>query len=433
MTFIFVGFAIEAKERSNITSAVWLPFIWMIISASRSVGQWLNILGFEYGRSHSYYEASLEGSIVDQVVLSAVLVWAVMIIYKRRESVIGLLKNNKALLAFTIYLGITVLWAEVPEASFRKWIRLTGNFIMAAVLITEPQPFESIKSLFRRTAYLLIPLSVIFIKYFPHVGILYSQLGSVIWVGAALMKNGLGHLSFMFSFYFLWNMISTWEGKGATKYSSVFDLIVLMMSLWLLKGTSSAASLGSFVFGMTILIASRVPFIQKSFVKIDVLVILTVFLLLVLESSFGIIEYIVISLGRNMTFTDRVPLWTALVDIGLRNPLWGYGYGGFWTEKRIGELEFTQGHSGYLEIFVEGGLVAVILFGILLIAVFRNIHKGVPIDYNYAVFRLSLLSMILLASVTESCIARERDLATFVFYIIALYNVSPRTNVCTLA
>ncbi|OLE53203.1 MAG: hypothetical protein AUI36_17755 [Cyanobacteria bacterium 13_1_40CM_2_61_4] len=142
----------------------------------------------------------------------------------------------------------------------------------------------------------------------------------------------------------------------------------------------------------------------------------------VLELSFGIVELTVTDfLGRNMTFTDRVPLWNALMELGLKRPLGGYGYGGFWTAERIAYTDgFTQGHSGYLEIFVQGGFLAVILLGVLLISVLKSIQSNGLKNYKYAVLQLTFLATILLANVTESSFASERDLLTFVFFIIAL-------------
>jgi O-antigen ligase len=430
-SFILVGFVIEARGRKKITHAVWLPLFWMVICASRSINQWLNLSGSNIRSKADYIQANLEGSPIDRVVLSIAIVCGIIIIYRRKEAVIGIFKNNKALLAFTVYLGITVLWSDIGEVSFRRWIRLVGNFVMAAVLMTEPEPFESVRSIFRRTAYLLIPLSVMFVKYFPQMGVLYTRLGATMWIGVALMKNGLGHLCFVFSFFLIWDAITTWRKKGQMKFSrALFDIIILMMCLWLFRGPGgaySSASIGCLVLGMAMLIGLRVPVNKRNLGGIGVLIILAVALFLVFEYSFGIIKLIVTGLGKDMTFTDRVPLWNTLVDIGLRKPFLGYGYGGFWFGERLDIIEdFSIGHNGYLEIFVEGGLVAIILLIVLLISVLRTIQRSGLSDYEQAVFRLCFLAMILLANVTESSFAREQELLTFVFYIIALNIVTPR-------
>src|SRR2546427_4902339 len=151
----------------------------MVICASRSVNEWLNplLLKTPSVDQGDYLEGSLNGSPVDRLVLTIAIVWGVVIIYKRRGAAAAILKNSKALLAFTLYLGVTVLWSDISDVSFKRWVRLVGNLVMAVVLMTEAQPLESVRAVFRRTAYLLIPLSVIFIKYFPRLGVLYIRKG----------------------------------------------------------------------------------------------------------------------------------------------------------------------------------------------------------------------------------------------------------------
>ncbi len=446
--FIVAGFVIEAKGRKKVTYEAWLPLFWMVICASRSVGQWLNLSSYGYSTDYAVYmEASLQGSIVDQLVLSIVIIWGIIIIFKRRGAALQILKKNKALLAFTIYLGLTVLWSDISLVSLRRWIRFSGTIVMAAVLVTEPEPLESIRSIFRRAAYLLIPLSVMFVKYYPHLGILYTSTGAKIWAGVAVMKNGLGHLCVVFSLFLVWDAFTMWRRTAGIKFPRIlygevieipkefvqilFDLTILMMSLWLLLEpghSASAASKGCLFAGLIILIGSKMPIIKKNFQLIGVFAVLAVCFFIVLESLFGIIEFTVTNLGRDMTLTDRVPLWHILLDFGLRKEFLGYGYEGFWIGDRSTILNLNQAHNGYLELFVEGGFVAIVLLGVLLLSVWRKIQRCELRDYEYAIFQLSYFAIILLANVTESSFARERDLLTFVFFTIALDYTSSRKN-----
>ena len=45
-SLIFVGYlyARDIRQRPNITGAVWLPIIWVVLMGSRSVSQWLYLL-----------------------------------------------------------------------------------------------------------------------------------------------------------------------------------------------------------------------------------------------------------------------------------------------------------------------------------------------------------------------------------------------------
>jgi len=181
------------------------------------------------------------------------------------------------------------------------------------------------------------------------------------------------------------------------------------------------------ILGVVVLLGSTVSALRRNFDNIGLLVAGATCLFVVLDLSFGIVQFTVTDLlGRNMTFTDRVPLWNALLELGLKRPLLGYGYGGFWTAERVSYTDgFFQGHNGYLEVFVQGGFVGIALLGVLLTTVFKSIQRTGLRDYEFAVLRFTFFAAILLANVTESSFASERDLLTFVFYIIALNPNAP--------
>jgi hypothetical protein len=61
------------------------------------------------------------------------------------------------------------------------------------------------------TLYLLIPLSVVFVKYFPHLAREYDHwTGTGYFVGVATSKNMLGVLSMISALFFLWDTLARW-------------------------------------------------------------------------------------------------------------------------------------------------------------------------------------------------------------------------------
>jgi exopolysaccharide production protein ExoQ len=434
--FIFIGFRLDKKCRKDVTAAAWLPLLWLIICSSRSVGQWISLSGPQ-SAADQYADAAVSGSLADQLVLSLLIICGCFILQKRQE-VLRLINTNKLLIGFIVYLGITAFWSELGGASIRKWVRLVGNIVMAAVIVTEPQPLEAIKSLFRRATYFLIPMSVMWIKYFPELGVIYTKGGEKLWTGVAVYKNGLAQLVLVMTFSLGFVAVTAWRERSGIKQTTIlYNTIILLMCLWLLKGHGnqhSASAVATLIIGMTIVISSRTAMIRGSFRHICLLAMLAIGFFLILEVAFGVTEFVVTSLGRDMTFTDRVPLWKTLLAWGNEKPLFGYGYESFWTGDRLILIPgFQEAHNGYLELFLDGGMLALLLFAALLIDVGGNIqHSGLK-NYDLAVLRLSLFAMLLIANITESCFARQRDLLSFVFFIIAFKDLSrkveDRTNV----
>ena len=52
----------------------------------------------------------------------------------------------------------------------KRWIKDLGNPIMALVILTERRPYEALGITLRRLSFLLLPLSVVFVRYFPELG-----------------------------------------------------------------------------------------------------------------------------------------------------------------------------------------------------------------------------------------------------------------------
>lgn len=74
------------------------------------------------------------------------------------------------------------------------------------------------------------------------------------------------------------------------------------------------------------------------------------------------------------TLTGRRQLWDQCLEFAAERPLLGYGYGGFWNPERSTEVINKQGwpishaHNAYLDILLEMGPVALILYILMLIA-----------------------------------------------------------------
>ena len=49
--------------------------------------------------------------------------------------------------------------------------------IMALIVLTEPDPEEALKRLMKRCAYVVVPVSILWIKYYPELGRGFSPWG----------------------------------------------------------------------------------------------------------------------------------------------------------------------------------------------------------------------------------------------------------------
>src|SRR6516225_8988592 len=89
--FIFYLFRREARQKANISKALWIPLIWLLINGSRGVSQWLS------PGSAGGPEA---GSPLDAVVFLALIVAGCVVLRRRGVNLSTFAHNNRWLMAF---------------------------------------------------------------------------------------------------------------------------------------------------------------------------------------------------------------------------------------------------------------------------------------------------------------------------------------------
>src|SRR5208282_5879127 len=89
------------------------------------------------------------------------------------------------------------------------WFRDLGNYVVILVVLSDPHPVDAVRALLRRLCYLLVPLSIVLIKYFPFVGRQYSDWsGASFIVGVTTSKNMLGVVCLVSGLFFFWDTIA---------------------------------------------------------------------------------------------------------------------------------------------------------------------------------------------------------------------------------
>ena len=121
----------------------------------------------------------LKGSAIDRNFFIVLEMLAVMVLCFRNIDWGEFVRRNRWLLILYLFMGISVLWSGFPMVSFKRWIRTIGDLLMVTVLITEIDFTSAIVRLIRVWSYLLIPLSVLFVKYYRHLGVSYDSSGAL--------------------------------------------------------------------------------------------------------------------------------------------------------------------------------------------------------------------------------------------------------------
>ena len=233
--FIAAAFALEHKEKSEVSLGLWAPQIWLTISASRPVYFWLYPEPVVVGQGVD----NLAGNPVDRLILSVLIASGVIILLRRKIDWTFTFKNNIWIVLLLLYMGVSIAWSDFPSVSTKRWVRSTGDFIMVLVVLSERNPLGAIKTLIMRLSFMLLPLSIICIKFFPHIGVAYTIDGhATMLIGVTTHKNELGVLALVCGIFLVWRVMTSWRNQKM-EYLSV---ILILMVFWLLEGSSTANS-----------------------------------------------------------------------------------------------------------------------------------------------------------------------------------------------
>ena len=122
------------------------------------------------------------------------------------------LKANWPIVWYFLYCLLSVIWSDFPDISIKRWIKATGDVVMALVVVTDAQPVAALRRLFSRVGFLLIPASALLIKYYPYLGRKYDPwIGTQSVTGVTTDKNLLGVTTYILALGALWQALRLWR------------------------------------------------------------------------------------------------------------------------------------------------------------------------------------------------------------------------------
>ncbi|MFX1590782.1 MAG: O-antigen ligase family protein, partial [Promethearchaeota archaeon] len=135
--------------------------------------------------------------------------------------------------------------------------------------------------------------------------------------------------------------------------------------------------------------------------------------------------------GHEETFWGRVALWKGLLNMST-NPLLGSGFESFWLGDRLAEIwenywwHPNQAHNGYIEIYLNLGLIGLFLLIGVIVSGYKKICKVLLINFDYGRFQMAFLIIATIYNITEAAF-KGLGLVWFIFLTIAVECPRPVT------
>jgi exopolysaccharide production protein ExoQ len=426
---IFVSFIVwlffrDRKLRPMTSVALWIPLFWVIIIGTRAVSMWFSGEGLEVATLDDY----LKGSPFDRNIDIGLLVAGLAILIKRRTILSDIFSENRLFFMFFIFCGISCLWSDYAFTSLKRYIKDISNIVMALIIITETKPEQALKAVLARYAYIAVVLSVLFIIYFPEYGRYYGRWNfQVVYCGITTNKNQLGQVAFICGVFLVWDFITT-----LSKDESVLDKldlfirgILLSMLIWLFYMAHSSTSNVCMILGTFILLVLRSSFGKKHIKNLGIWTLCFTCFFITIYTIPGLMELFTDILGRDTSLTGRTDLWQELLAQPI-NPLLGAGYQSFWqtpAAAQIGEKFYfipNQAHNGYLEVYIQTGLISLLLLIGAIITAGNKLKKGLLTGSTSATLLFPFFIIILINNWTEATI-NKMSILWFVLILSLLY------------
>ena len=309
--------------------------------------------------------------------------------------------------------GITMFWSVDYGITMRRSVALTLTTVAGLILAARFTWEEMVQ----RIAFAFLILGVITVLVVvanPTRGIM-SEIHVGAWRGPWVEKNYLGGMmtkgliAAMCAFAMRPSRAWLWIPTG------ILCLFLVIMSTSKTALLISMAAIGIFI---ALRIFRRFPVLRAPLVYLIVLTIggLATFIMVAPDVAFGLI-------GKDATFTGRTDIWTWLIASIKQEWAFGYGYGAYWMDplgpsywvRTALQWGVPSAHNGWIDLWLAGGIVAVLLFGIYMLMVvvmaIDRIFRGGTETYWVVLSTMMFIAF----SLSESTILQQNDISWVIF------------------
>ncbi|NJM56912.1 MAG: oligosaccharide flippase family protein [Synechococcales cyanobacterium RU_4_20] len=346
----------------------------------------------------------------------------------RWQQALKLVRREAWLPGIIVFAGLSLLWSVDPEITKTRAIALLGTSLFGLYIASRYS--------LRQQCYLIASalgcatvLSLGFALLLPEYGIMGGTHAGA-WRGIYTHKSNLGKVMALAASLFLLLLgdARSWVGKLLLTGG-----LALATGLLILSQSTTGLVNGCFLL---ILIPLWRVLRFRAPVLLPVLLVGAGGAIASFYTVWLRTETVLGWLKKDITLTGRTELWSILQDVIGRRPWLGYGFNGFWESgwgSPVAEVwravgwQAPSAHNAWIDIWLELGLVGLVLFSLSLVRVVAQaMHWGRLSSTAADFWPLLLLSTMLIGSITENTILAENDIF-WVLYCAIVFSLAQST------
>lgn len=328
--------------------------------------------------------------------------------------------RHKAFSVLALLAFVSISWSPDPVDALRRSV-LFGLTLLFSLYLAEYYDPQEQMLLILFTGVIAVIASFLVVFLLPGFG--YGYEGE--WKGIFGHKNDLGmYVIFLVSPAFFMRLKQSLVGIATAGILGLAAVLVLMSQ-------SRTAWLLAFVFGCYVCAYKLIARFRR---RDAVLLSITVMSIAGVMMSLAVTQYdsLLRLLGKTSDLSGRLQIWKAVAFAISKHPYLGYGYGGFWNQSQGESMNvimavgfpLNHAHDGYLNLWLQLGLVGLLLFIWSLVAATRNGVKSLRLGHqNYVAWCLGIILLVIVGNIDESFIMKYNSLATML-YVMACVGLS---------
>lgn len=309
-----------------------------------------------------------------------------LIIFRWKRCIYVATQDLSLLILFATVV-LSFFWADNPGISFDNCRASLRTFLFGVYLAAQYKPKELMQLMLKMFTVALV-INIIFSSFVIAIGQPYLAVtmtnNEASWQGLLTHKQYFGRMMAHSSILFLLTALSNKRLRLLYWMGFIVSIVFLILSqsktAWLLC-----------LLGLTML-----PILKLSNFQYKLRTIIYIILVFIIGTIaivvFGNFETIVVDILRKPPdLNGRLDIWNLAIQSGLKRPWLGYGMGGFWITydgwsviKSVpwvfnavvsSNRSTFHCHNGYIEIFLQIGIIGLILFASnLLVGIKRIIN-----------------------------------------------------------
>ena len=370
--------------------------------------------------------SSSSDTIFGQLFQGGTWVLASVLMLRYRRHIMQVCLQMKAIVGLSIFAIMSAAWSLDPVNTIRRGTFLLLGTMLAFYLVRRFS-VEELAQIVVLTGVIAGIAGILVSIALPSYG--RDNFNGGAWQGIFRSKNGCAQIML---FFFSAAACFRFHSPGMRRLRLLLYPITALLIVM-----SKAATAYLMVPGLLLLIAFLTGL--RRYERHNKVFIVGAAVVLLVAATFAmpyIMPVLLGLIGKDPEMSGRLPLWKAVITSALKRPLLGYGYAAFWTGLRGESLniymathfEIYQAQNGLLEVWLELGLVGVVL----VISTFLRAAKDAMIclQHGYSPITnwyICLFALTVIYNIDETFLASAHSLP-WLLYVVACVGLADRVR-----